>query len=1068
MDKRRFSSVILKYWYFLEFLGQPDFPAQDRFGKDESLKAAKGFSKRKQISVFNNLNYNCLFDGAENNTVQTPREILEFNDTVYIHHPAVSDEVRICIGKTEHFVFAEKLREICAPELEFPENNRHKVGLLGLKCDPKGYYIPGSLNISPLAWGVQRILKRQDESPLADLLSIDDYKRDMERLEKILLIEKDGKAEGELLIPTLIKALIRQIYQEYPSAICPSSDSVCWDGVLVSQRYQTEEIKADDTETYRESELFRSFFASDILMVSEAIGKSKFGGTPMQSALMDYICTPYSEENPQSGRSEIPERADVFGWSEQDLSEQMDFFHKHFDISRAPHGKWPSRYSPGLMQQLAVNLSWKPSCDNQTIFSVNGPPGTGKTTLLKEIIAGNVVERAYLLTQYDMPDDAFEERHFHDGLEKNNGYSRFCNAYFAFKNDALKDYGMLVASCNNAAVENITKELPDANKLLKEMTADEKDDSTFVQGLKDVADLFRTDLAETEVYQTWNTASSKYEPCDMPDIFFTKLANDLAEKPVGKWNQWGLISAPFGKSSNLKNYIYRVLKPYIKSFGRNDFIETKREEYKEAAKRFSEQYNKVKSLESELKTFSGARAELLKRERELERKVNNAQTQLDTAKRENDVLRQETEELERALLSAKEKLNNYCQTARTLKSQMIAEQAEYDRLGTEIEAVQQQIIALEKSRSLVDYVFKLFHKSNMLLDKISEKYAALEKLKIFSDKQRVIAKKAAEEYNKQQKNCLLHEKKIQQINNDKQTLAVRQEQNRVKQQRLLKTIEDCNKAVSAELDKYKALMSSANGMDAAHQMTVLDEEFFELYNSKDDAESCRAQNENPWQTSEYNRERETYYTDGPEDLWVGCPLVVHRRCISPMFDISNAVSYNNIMKQQTALPSPEKEKTFCNEKSGWINVCGSERSTSGKDHFVETQGKKAWEMILSAFRKTDGSPSMFVITPFTTVRDGFIKMVSEQSEYKRDKRIREWTESCIGTVHTFQGKEADQVIFLLGCDEKSVSAVKWVNTNIVNVAVTRAKYRLYVIGDYLVWRESPIFQKVKGILDSYA
>lgn len=57
---------------------------------------------------------------------------------------------------------------------------------------------------------------------------------------------------------------------------------------------------------------------------------------------------------------------------------------------------------------------------------------------------------------------------------------------------------------------------------------------------------------------------------------------------------------------------------------------------------------------------------------------------------------------------------------------------------------------------------------------------------------------------------------------------------------------------------------------------------------------------------------------------------------------------------------------------------------------------------------------------------------------------------------------------MLGCDENALSAVRWVNTNIVNVAVTRAKYRLYVIGDYTVWQYSDLFQKVKEILDSYA
>ena len=42
----------------------------------------------------------------------------------------------------------------------------------------------------------------------------------------------------------------------------------------------------------------------------------------------------------------------------------------------------------------------------------------------------------------------------------------------------------------------------------------------------------------------------------------------------------------------------------------------------------------------------------------------------------------------------------------------------------------------------------------------------------------------------------------------------------------------------------------------------------------------------------------------------------------------------------------------------------------------------------------------------------------------------------IGTVHKFQGKEANEVIFLLGCDtsKDAEGAIRWVNTNIVNVA----------------------------------
>ena len=70
-------------------------------------------------------------------------------------------------------------------------------------------------------------------------------------------------------------------------------------------------------------------------------------------------------------------------------------------------------------------------------------------------------------------------------------------------------------------------------------------------------------------------------------------------------------------------------------------------------------------------------------------------------------------------------------------------------------------------------------------------------------------------------------------------------------------------------------------------------------------------------------------------------------------------------------------------------------------------------------------------------------------------------------MHTFQGKGANEVIFLLGCDENSIGAVNWVNDNIVNVAVTRAKYRLYVIGDYDVWKTSRNFQIIKKYIDIY-
>ncbi|MEV1296062.1 ATP-binding domain-containing protein [Pseudonocardia sp. NPDC049635] len=63
------------------------------------------------------------------------------------------------------------------------------------------------------------------------------------------------------------------------------------------------------------------------------------------------------------------------------------------------------------------------------------------------------------------------------------------------------------------------------------------------------------------------------------------------------------------------------------------------------------------------------------------------------------------------------------------------------------------------------------------------------------------------------------------------------------------------------------------------------------------------------------------------------------------------------------------------------------------------------------------------------------------------KRLRhQIREERIGTVHTVQGKEAPVVILVLGGGERGRD---WAATrpNLLNAAVSRAKHRLYVIGD---------------------
>ncbi len=82
-----------------------------------------------------------------------------------------------------------------------------------------------------------------------------------------------------------------------------------------------------------------------------------------------------------------------------------------------------------------------------------------------------------LLINYTNADDAFITKDFSYGHIKGaNGFNKYCKhfqgGYFVLENDEINNYGILVASCNNAAVENISKELPKAKDIINSLDGD--------------------------------------------------------------------------------------------------------------------------------------------------------------------------------------------------------------------------------------------------------------------------------------------------------------------------------------------------------------------------------------------------------------------------------------------------------------------------------------------------------------------------------------------------------------------------------------------------------------------
>ncbi|MET3426675.1 hypothetical protein BJ973_005887 [Actinoplanes tereljensis] len=199
--------------------------------------------------------------------------------------------------------------------------------------------------------------------------------------------------------------------------------------------------------------------------------------------------------------------------------------------------------------------------------------------------------------------------------------------------------------------------------------------------------------------------------------------------------------------------------------------------------------------------------------------------------------------------------------------------------------------------------------------------------------------------------------------------------------------------------------------------------------------------------------RGTYLPGDDERIWVGVPLIVHRRCDQPMFDIVNTIAYDGIMINRTGDAARERfnARYPTLPESKWIDVVGS----TAQGHWIPDEGRKL-DGILRVLAGLDFDMSeVMVIGPF---RD-----IARQI----GARARRYPGLTAGTIHTAQGKQADLVILVLGGNPARPGARRWAASrpNLLNVAVSRAKRRLYVIGDRTAWSAQRYFKTLSADLN---
>jgi superfamily I DNA/RNA helicase len=190
---------------------------------------------------------------------------------------------------------------------------------------------------------------------------------------------------------------------------------------------------------------------------------------------------------------------------------------------------------------------------------------------------------------------------------------------------------------------------------------------------------------------------------------------------------------------------------------------------------------------------------------------------------------------------------------------------------------------------------------------------------------------------------------------------------------------------------------------------------------------------------------------------VGVPLLVHRRCSEPMFGISNAIAYSGMMVPGKS-PKPSAIRDVLGP-SRWIHVEGS-----GEDKWCQEEGGEVLRL-LRQMAQVGAEPDLYIITPFVIVADHLRQTVRESGVLQgwTGEDDWRWINERIGTLHTAQGREAEAVILVLGAPYPTQTGARgWAGgqPNLLNVAVTRAKEAIYVVGNRQLWREVGFFREL--------